>query len=253
MISGNGEKVYIIPCKWMANLVKYINQAAHNSSSGPGKISVAPLLQKEDDTIGIAAESLTLGLAAASADSEGNTSNLSSSPSSVDDRSARMERWEQVADFPEVPAGRLAASSWSLVRYDAWNFTDGIRRFEARALERGLSRFAQTLSGRNIRVVSLCATMAVTLAVSRSRARDFEILVQIRRINAWCLLRNIRSYVRWVPSELNPSDRGSRHVGAEYTEFKGTTIAIDRLSSGLKPPSSAPVQASEARRSGRGL
>ena len=43
MISGNGEKVYIIPCKWMANLVKYINQAAHNSSSGPGKISVAPL------------------------------------------------------------------------------------------------------------------------------------------------------------------------------------------------------------------
>jgi len=67
MISGNGEKVYIIPCKWMANLVKYISQAAHNSSSGPGKISVAPLLQKEDDALGSAAESLALASGSASA------------------------------------------------------------------------------------------------------------------------------------------------------------------------------------------
>ena len=74
----------------------------------------------------------------------------------VDEATAlRMERWERVEDFPEVPAGRLAAGSWDLVRYDAWKFTDGILRLEARALERGLSRFAQTLSGCNIRVLSL--------------------------------------------------------------------------------------------------
>ena len=111
----------------------------------------------------------------------------------VDEAKAlRMERWEQVPDFPEVPAGRLAASSWDLVRYDAWKFTDGILRLEARALKRGLNRFAQTLSGSDIRVLSLCDNMAVTLAVSRSQVRDFGLLVQIRRIHAWCLLRNTK-------------------------------------------------------------
>ena len=45
---------------------------------------------------------------------------------------------------------------------------------------------------------------------------------------------------------MNPSDRGSIHVGAEYDEFKDMTIAIDRLSSRLKAPSSSPAQASEA-------
>ena len=118
MISGNGEKVYIIPCKWMANLVKYVSQAAHNSSSGPGKISVAPLLQKEDDTIGAAAESLAL----ASADPEGNTSNLSSSPSSVDDRSARRERWSQMKQAKEgkVSKGLVFGEDYTLVGENVW-------------------------------------------------------------------------------------------------------------------------------------
>ena len=87
----------------------------------------------------------------------------------VDDmRAVRLDRWEQVSDFPEVPPGRLAASSWKLVRYGRWQFSDGILRLEARALERGISRFAQFRLGRDIRVLSLCDNVAVALAVGRS-------------------------------------------------------------------------------------
>ena len=92
-------------------------------------------------------------------------------------RALRLDRWEHVSDFPEVPPGRLAASSWKLVRYGRWRFSDGILRLEARALERGVSRFAQFKLGRDIRVLSLCDNMAVTLAVGPSRAKDFGLLV----------------------------------------------------------------------------
>jgi len=127
MITGNGEKFYIIPCTWMANLVKYINQSAHNSSSGPGKISVAPLLQKEDDTLGSAAESLvsvsaTSTSTVSAADLEGTTLNLSSSPSSVDDRSARRERWSQMKQAKEgkVRKGLVFGQDYTLVGENVW-------------------------------------------------------------------------------------------------------------------------------------
>ena len=102
-------------------------------------------------------------------------------------RALRLDRWEQDESFPEIPPGRLAASSWRLVRYGTFKYEAGILILEARALERGVARLAQTAPGKNTRVLSVCDNMAVTWAVGRSRARDFALLVQIRRINAWCL------------------------------------------------------------------
>ena len=155
----------------------------------------------------------------------------------------RLDRWEQDESFPEVPPGRLAASSWQLVRYGTFKYEAGILVLEARALERGVARLAQTSPCRNVRLLSLCDNMAVTLAVGRARARDFGLLVQIRQINAWCLLRNIKLCVRWVPSELNPSDSGSRMFGESYESRKDMTLVIDELSrqrEGVK--SSAPAR-----------
>ena len=116
-------------------------------------------------------------------------------------RALGLVRWQQEPDFPEVPLQKLSASDWKLVRYDAWKHEDGILRLEARSLERGLSRFPRFPGGSNVRLLMLCDDMAGTLTVGRSRARDFGLLVQIRRINAWCLLRSVKLYVRWVPSE----------------------------------------------------
>ena len=155
-------------------------------------------------------------------------------------RALRLDRWEHVSDFPQVPPGRLAASSWKLVRYGRWRFSDGILRLEARALERGVSRFAQFKLGRDIRVLSLCDNMAVTLAVGRSRATYFGLFVQIWRINAWRLLRNIKLCVRWVPSEFNPSDSGSRMYSASYDKSKDMTLTIDALRKGQVGESGPP-------------
>ena len=52
--------------------------------------------------------------------------------------------------------------------------------------------------------------MAVTLALGRCRARDFKLLIQIRRVAALSLARGIRFYFRWLPSEFNNAEAGSR-------------------------------------------
>eukprot|EP00974_Lingulodinium_polyedra_P067176 6501255-Lingulodinium_polyedra.AAC.1 len=52
--------------------------------------------------------------------------------------------------------------------------------------------------------------MSVVLAFARCRAKSFGLLAQVRRFQAYCLARGVRCTVRWIPSELNFSDRGSR-------------------------------------------
>ena len=52
--------------------------------------------------------------------------------------------------------------------------------------------------------------MAVTLACSRYRARDFRLLALIRRIASLSLCRGVKLHFRWVPSEFNAADHGSR-------------------------------------------
>ena len=85
-------------------------------------------------------------------------------------RALRLDRWQHDDSFPEIAPGRLAASAWRLVRYGPFQYDDGILRLEARAVERGISRLAQTAPGRNCRVLSLCDNMAVTLAIGPAGA-----------------------------------------------------------------------------------
>eukprot|EP00971_Amphidinium_carterae_P098967 1957038-Amphidinium_carterae.1 len=52
--------------------------------------------------------------------------------------------------------------------------------------------------------------MSVTLAVEKGRCHDPQMLSLIRRLSAMTLAAHSRLRVRWVPSELNPSDFASR-------------------------------------------
>eukprot|EP00959_Pyramimonas_sp_CCMP1952_P014945 316190-Pyramimonas_sp.AAC.1 len=74
----------------------------------------------------------------------------------------------------------------------------------------GVRRIAQSVLGAACRQLILSDNMSVVLSFSRSRAKDFALLVQVRRFQAYCLARNLKVSVRWVPSELNPADYGSR-------------------------------------------
>ena len=62
----------------------------------------------------------------------------------------------------------------------------------------------------NSKVLILGDNLAVTLAFSRRRAKDYKPLSQLRRLVAVGLCRGLRFYFRWIPNELNVAHGDSR-------------------------------------------
>jgi hypothetical protein len=114
MITGTGEKVYIVPSKWMANLMIFMVQA-NGQSKSPGKISNGALLEIEHtvvDPIAVAAAAAEAAVALKAA----------SDGTQVDDRTARRERWTQIKQAKEgnVRKGLVFGQDYTLVGEGLW-------------------------------------------------------------------------------------------------------------------------------------
>ena len=139
------------------------------------------------------------------------------------DELAAESRWEVDPSFPEVPATVLNSEHWTLVMADRWMFHDDILVLEARAVLKAAYRIAHSAHGRNCHAVVLVDNMSVVLAMSRYRAKTFKLLVMIRRLASIALARGIRFHLRWIPSEFNYSDEGSRRYDAVIDRSKPST------------------------------
>ncbi|CAK0882305.1 unnamed protein product [Prorocentrum cordatum] len=135
--------------------------------------------------------------------------------------------WEVVAGFPEVPWQLLRGPAWKTVRKGVWGLSEGILVLEARVLVKAIRRLARTMHGSCFRQLFLCDNTAVVLAFARSRSQDFKLLVQIRRFNACALALGIAPYFRWIPSEFNQSDAGSRDHSESVPTDVGSDAAAD--------------------------
>ena len=122
----------------------------------------------------------------------------------------RAARWEADTDFPEVPAELIGRHAWRGLAAARWQYTDDILRLEARVLEKITSLLGRLGLGEGSRVLVLGDNLACILCFSRCRAKDFRLLVQVRRACATILAMGFRVCFRWVPSEFNASDEGSR-------------------------------------------
>ena len=82
--------------------------------------------------------------------------------------------------------------------------------------------------------------MAVTLAASKGQTKDPRLNVILRSTAAHVLVMRVRSHVRWIPSERNPSDVGSRayenatsetRLPYRHLRYPGArAVALDRTS-----------------------
>ncbi|CAE7388043.1 unnamed protein product [Symbiodinium sp. CCMP2592] len=118
----------------------------------------------------------------------------------VDEEAEGLDtQWQIDETFEEVPA-------W-------WDFEEDISILEARALTKGVRRIALMPCSRDQRLLFLSDNMGVVLAFARSRSGQYGLLQQIRKANAYLLACNISASYRWLPSELNSSDEGSRLHG----------------------------------------
>lgn len=141
-------------------------------------------------------------------------------------QAALFGEWEVEICFPEIPAEWLRRERWVLIVAREWNFSDGILHLEARPLVTGLQRVAETISGENTCQLFLVDNMSVALAFERCRCHGYRLLCQVRRFASYCLARNIRAGVRWIPSELNSADAGSIQHDSAYDASKELTGRI---------------------------
>ena len=101
-----------------------------------------------------------------------------------------------------------------------------------------MRRLARTAS-----VNFLRENLGIVLAFERCRSSHFGVLTQIRHLRSFCLALGVRAYHRWIPSELNESNRGTR-TSAEQNSKLVTDLLEDQHSElhskrerHLRPPS----------------
>jgi hypothetical protein len=120
------------------------------------------------------------------------------------------QRWEANLELPEVPPALLQGHKWQSVMADKWKFSDNIMILEARAMVKTAERVSSSRAVSDLRVLIFGDNLGVVLAFGRRRARKSELLIHIRGLVSLGLARGIRFYCRWVPSEFNSADFGSR-------------------------------------------
>ena len=64
--------------------------------------------------------------------------------------------------------------------------------------------------GCHCRMLLLGDNLGCMLSLSRSRAKDYFMLVQVVRVAAWCLARGVRITFRWTLSQRNTADDPNR-------------------------------------------
>ena len=97
------------------------------------------------------------------------------------------------------------------VRQGTWLYTEHLVRLEAMGINRVMDHISLLAGICGWRVLVLNDSMAVVLALGRCRARSYGLLREVRRTAAACLALGIRLSIRWVPSELNSANEGTRH------------------------------------------
>ena len=103
---------------------------------------------------------------------------------------------------------------------DKWFFDDDVLRLEAWVLVKAAECSAHSRPVHDCRILSLSDNLLIVLCFTRGRSRDFRLLTQIRRFASECLARIIRINIRWIPSEFNSNDRGSREHDSAYDPTK---------------------------------
>lgn len=120
---------------------------------------------------------------------------------------------------------------------------------EARSILGAVKHRSRDHHAHGTRILVLNDNMGVVLACQKGRCSNYSLLRIIRRISAHALAAGLRVYVRWIPSELNTADKGSRwfskmpssHAVAKKGSKREVTVftraEVQKSNSRMKSPS----------------
>ena len=89
-------------------------------------------------------------------------------------------------DSPEVPSHILTGNVWEVVDVAAFERQDKIHALEARAVVPGVIKMIDRGDWKQCRALLLSDNVATVLSMCCSRARDYKLLLQVRRLCSLC-------------------------------------------------------------------
>ena len=114
---------------------------------------------------------------------------------------------------PELDPDLLTKNEWRLIQCRPYHHNEPVHLKELRAVMFGLRRRVRSIHHHRHSHLFLCDNLGVVLALEKGRCSDPKVLVNLRRWAAYLLGSSSRARVRWVVSELCPSDEDSRRWG----------------------------------------
>jgi hypothetical protein len=112
--------------------------------------------------------------------------------------------------FEEVPTWVLTDSRWSRLGVFRWRGKEPIHVKEARGALWLVRRLAKQRKNHAHRHLILNDNLGICCAFEKGRPSDWKLLPILRRWGAICVACQLSIRVRWIASELNPSDQDSR-------------------------------------------
>ncbi|CAK9091403.1 Protease PrsW (Protease responsible for activating sigma-W) [Durusdinium trenchii] len=122
---------------------------------------------------------------------------------------------ELVAGFPEVGHDFMNEKAW----HPLWNshitHKEPVHMIEARSILAAVKHRSRDHHRHRKKILILNDNMSVVLALQKGRCHNYGLLRVIRRISAHALATGQRFHIRWLASELNVADKGSRQWESE--------------------------------------
>ena len=120
------------------------------------------------------------------------------------------DTWDIDPDFPEVPVEELSSACWYQFSQGRFLYDEPIHLLEARTLNYALEEILSSGHLSKSRCLVLSDNVSTVLSFDRSRAKSFPLILQTRRFAGIQILFDVHIAVRWIASETNPADEGSR-------------------------------------------
>ena len=129
-------------------------------------------------------------------------------------------RWDRQWDWqlvvgavPVLPPEVTDPGCWTMLIRGGRKFAEAIYVKDSRAEVLSIRLAARSVACHGMVVVTLCVNLSGALAHEKRRARDYGLRVTIAVGSAYCIACNFRWHHRYVISQVNPDDWGSREAG----------------------------------------
>ena len=156
---------------------------------------------------------------------------------------AHEDPLELVVDFPEVDPLILKKEDWQLRFAQYMQHPEAITVLEGRAVVATLRHKFRSLACFRQRHVHLCDNLGTVLALEKGRSPSPPLLRVCRRVACLLLATSSSLNLRWIPSEINVADEGSRRWersrkahGSESTSSKKEAGSKQQTSSSTMSP-----------------